>query len=292
METKGIDNIFSGMTPVSDYESDTEVIADLARFQVTKAELFSHTREPAITIWENRIKFNMVFLTGDIHGVPWDLCRRCKQYGIGAGDIVVLLGDVGANYRGGEADKSMKAILDMAGPTFLCIHGNHEMRPWNVSGYELKEWNGGKVWVQDDFPNLLFAKDGEIFELEGNRCIVIGGAYSVDKGFRLRHNYGWWPDEQPSAEIKAYVEDQLRTHEIDVVLSHTCPFKYEPREMFLPGVDQRKIDDSTERWLDTIEETIAYKAWYCGHWHTDKRIGRMHFLFNSFEALDDYNEEN
>ena len=64
------------------------------------------------------------------------------------------------------------------------------------------------------------------------------------------------------------------------------------REMFLPGVDQRKIDDSTERWLDTIEETIAYKAWYCGHWHTDKRIGRMHFLFNSFEALDDYNEEN
>lgn len=135
METKGIDNIFSGMTPVSDYESDTEVIADLAGFQVTKAELFSHTREPAITIWENRIKFNMVFLTGDIHGVPWDLCRRCKQYGIGAGDIVVLLGDVGANYRGGEVDKSMKAILDMAGPTFLCIHGNHEMRPWNVSGY-------------------------------------------------------------------------------------------------------------------------------------------------------------
>ena len=62
METKGIDNIFSGMTPVSDYESDTEVIADLAGFQVTKAELFSHTREPAITIWENRIKFNMACL--------------------------------------------------------------------------------------------------------------------------------------------------------------------------------------------------------------------------------------
>lgn len=28
------------------------------------------------------------------------------------------------------------------------------------------------------------------------------------------------------------------------------------------------------------------KAWFCGHWHTDKRIDRMHFLFNSFEDRD------
>ena len=57
-----LEKLFSSVTPVEDYESDTEVIADLAGFQVTKAELFSHTREPAITIWENRIKFNMACL--------------------------------------------------------------------------------------------------------------------------------------------------------------------------------------------------------------------------------------
>ena len=34
----------------------------MSGFQVTKAELFSHTREPAVTIWENRIKFNMACL--------------------------------------------------------------------------------------------------------------------------------------------------------------------------------------------------------------------------------------
>ena len=56
--------------------------------------------------------------------------------------------------------------------------------------------------------------------------------------------------------------------------------------MFLSGVDQAGVDDSTERWLDTVEERIDYKAWYCGHWHTDKRIDRMHFLFNTFEILD------
>lgn len=39
-----------------------EEIVDLAGFQVTKAELFSHIREPSITIWEDRIKFNMACL--------------------------------------------------------------------------------------------------------------------------------------------------------------------------------------------------------------------------------------
>ena len=41
---------------------DPAEIVDLAGFQVTKAELFAHSREPAITIWQNRIKFNMACL--------------------------------------------------------------------------------------------------------------------------------------------------------------------------------------------------------------------------------------
>lgn len=108
--------------------------------------------------------------------------------------------------------------------------------------------------------------------------------YSVDKYYRLSRGWSWWPDEQPSPEIKAYVEQQIREKHFDIVLSHTCPFKYEPTEMFLGGIDQRTVDDSTERWLDTIEESIQYKAWFCGHWHTDKRIDKMHFLFRSFES--------
>ena len=39
-----------------------EILADLKGYQVTKAELFSHNREPAITLWDTRIKFNMACL--------------------------------------------------------------------------------------------------------------------------------------------------------------------------------------------------------------------------------------
>ena len=90
--------------------------------------------------------------------------------------------------------------------------------------------------------------------------------------------------DQREANRDTYVEQQIQSYPFDIVLSHTCPFKYEPTEMFLSGIDQSTVDDSTERWLDTIEEAIEYKAWFCGHWHTDKRIDKMHFLFHSFES--------
>ncbi len=37
-------------------------MVELAGYQVTKAELFAHSKDPAITVWEDRIKFNMACL--------------------------------------------------------------------------------------------------------------------------------------------------------------------------------------------------------------------------------------
>ena len=54
--------------------------------------------------------------------------------------------------------------------------------------------------------------------------------------------------------------------------------------MFLPYIEQNAVDDSTERWLDEIEAKLEYRAWLCGHWHTDKRIDRMRFLYKTFET--------
>ena len=55
-----LDDIFLNTRPLDDEEP--EAVADLAGYQVTRAELFSHTYEPAITIWPTRIKFNMACL--------------------------------------------------------------------------------------------------------------------------------------------------------------------------------------------------------------------------------------
>ena len=231
----------------------------------------------------------MVYFTGDIHGYAKEILRFGDKYNLTLDDVLVILGDVGANYYGERIDCHTKNILAKAGMTILCIHGNHEIRPSNIPSYKLKTWNGGEVWYEERHPHLLFAKDGEIYTIGKYRYIAIGGAYSVDKHSR-EENKNWWADEQPSDEIKERVESQLSNNEIDVVLSHTCPFKYIPTECFLPSIRQSSVDQSTERWLDTIEERINYKAWFCGHWHTDKRIDKMHFLFEGYESEDNIRE--
>ncbi len=142
--------------------------------------------------------------------------------------------------------------------------------------------------MEDAYPNLLFAKDGEVYDLDGKQALVIGGAYSVDKYYRLSRGWGWWADEQPSPEIKARVEASIEQMgwKVDIVLSHTTPLKYEPVEVFLPDIDQSKVDKSTEEWLDSIEERLDYKKWYCGHYHTEKKIDRLQIMFNDYAALE------
>ena len=163
----------------------------------------------------------MIYYTGDIHGSQYEVTRFCRRMNLTRKDIVVLLGDVGANYFKDDRDRALKQALSKMKCTFLCIHGNHEIRPERIPSYELKEWNGGLVWVEPDYPNLLFAKDGEIYNIKGLYHLVIGGAYSVDKHYRLYRGLQWWSDEQPSAEIKLYVEQQITKPPIDIVLSHT-----------------------------------------------------------------------
>lgn len=56
------DHILKNSTALKDDSEEPEMLINLAGYQVTKAELFAHSREPAITIWQNRIKFNMACL--------------------------------------------------------------------------------------------------------------------------------------------------------------------------------------------------------------------------------------
>ena len=69
------------------------------------------------------------------------------------------------------------------------------------------------------------------------------------------------------------------------VLSHTCPVKYEPTEVFLAMIDQSTVDKTTEEWLNSIEEKLDYEKWYCGHYHTEKKIDKLRFMFEDIAEL-------
>jgi len=226
----------------------------------------------------------VIIITGDLHRDFRRVVALCNKLETMADDILIILGDAGINYFSRETDIKLKRELAELPITLFSIHGNHERRPESLGSYQEKKWFGGIIYMEPSLPNLLFAKDGEIYVLNGKKCVVIGGAYSVDKAVRLANDWGWWEDEQPSDEIKKQVEHRLDTENwrVDVVLSHTAPLKYEPREVFMSCVNDSEVDKRTEVWLDAIEDKLDYDQWYCGHYHTNKTIDKMIFLFEDF----------
>ena len=228
----------------------------------------------------------MIYVTGDTHGDFSRIANFCARMNTKSDDIMIILGDAGINFYGGWRDQHKKEFISKLPITLFCIHGNHERRPATIPSYKEIVWHGGAVFVEEQFPSILFAKDGEVYDLNGLRAIVIGGAYSIDWMLRIPGR-SWWADEQPSQEIKERVEAKLDELDwkVDLVLSHTVPLKYEPVEVFLPGVDQQKVDKATEKWLGQIEERLQYDKWYAGHYHTMKRIDNLQIMFENYDAF-------
>ncbi len=215
----------------------------------------------------------MVYVTGDVHGYFGRIERFCAAQATSAGDVLVLLGDTCINHWGDRRDEELKRRLAALPVTFLCVHGNHELRPCEALGYREEMWAGSTVFVQDAYPNLLFAKDGSVFDLGGLSCLVAGGAYSIDKDFRISDGRRWFADEQPGPVERANVERACDAAgwKVDFVFSHTCPIEKRPRQAFLARVRQSEVDTSTEEWLTGLEERLEFRRWMHGHFHMDLR---------------------
>ncbi len=223
----------------------------------------------------------MIYITGDTHGDFF----RLNHLNATKDDMIIILGDVGINYYLNERDEKLKKFIKSYNIKLFCIQGNHEERPENIHSYKEKEMFGGKVFIEDEYPYIIFAKNGECYDIDNKKVLVIGGAYSVDKDYRLVNGYQWFKDEQLKDSEKIKIKNKYKGKHIDVVLSHTCPLKYEPKETFMPFVDQLKVDKSMEKFLDEIEELISYDKWYCGHYHTEKKIDKLEFMFGRIKIF-------
>lgn len=234
-----------------------------------------------------------VFVTGDTHYKEEyeKIERLCNRFHTSKDDFVVILGDNGVNYYGDKRDKRMKKYLESLPISFVMIRGNHDKRP-DPHTYRETEIDEdackGTFFIEDEYPHLLFCKEFGFYSFAGKRCFVIAGAYSVDKWYRLEmydrgyKGFRWFYDEQLSPQEIADATAELSRSEDnppEIILSHTCPLKYKPYDKLIPGIDQSTVDEKMERWLDEIEDGFEYKKWYCGHWHIERSIDKMRFMY-------------
>lgn len=221
-----------------------------------------------------------VYAIGDIHGSFTPIKNFLEYYPELSNDtVLILLGDVGFNYYLNDIDKQFKNNVKNFPFTLFCVRGNHEQRPSILAKQNPDEWHletffDNQVLVENEFPNIKYALDiPAVYNICGYKTLIIPGAYSIDKYFRLRNHWPWFEQEQLSDEEISQGLNLIKNHNynFDLVLSHTCPISYEPSDLFLSTVDQSLVEKKMERFLENIEYSINYKLWLWGHFHKYRR---------------------
>ena len=137
------------------------------------------------------------------------------------------------------------------------------------------------------YPNILFAKDGEIYDFNGKSVMPIGGAGTVNKDYRISQGLQWFASEQPDDTIKEFVEQQLEKSDwkMDIILSHTVPIKAEPTWAFKARKEPITVDKGTEEWLQTIYDRLDFSEWYAGHYHVETESMGIRIMFEDFDEI-------
>lgn len=244
-----------------------------------------------------------VFITGDKHSQFSKMLYNLD--GLLNGDtMIIVLGDAGVNFWLNKKDDRLKQELNSVGYLWYLIHGNHEARPEDIEGMHLIDDPNvqGEVWIEDAYPNIRYFKMFGEYVINGYKVAVIGGAYSVDKWYRLARagvvdkedpNYYnpkktfWFPNEQLTTEEMNEAAALFEGKHYDFLFSHTCPLRYQPTDLFLGAVDQESVDNSMECWMDWLKDQFKWNIWCWGHYHQD-RIERPHceMYYNDIEELD------
>ena len=250
--------------------------------------------------WEGKIIDFVV--TGDIHG---DVIRLDSFIDKFPKDsyALILLGDAGFNFFLNKTDRKHKEYVQSLGCLIYVVRGNHEERPENIPTmlHDYDEIVDGYVYYEKDYPNIRYFIDGVIYNLNGYSTLIIGGAYSIDKYYRLarakanhdddwnpeEHWTGWFKDEQLTQDEMFKIQKDVHDMKFDFVLSHTCPYSWQPFNLFLNGINQSTIDNTMEKWMDDLKNEISWdSAWLFGHFHEDNVIRpHVEMLMYNFYTL-------
>lgn len=234
-------------------------------------------------------------VTGDTHGlvIPrLDQINKTYPDYIPQETAVIILGDAGINFYLNKTDKKLKKAISETGYIIYCLRGNHEQRPELIPGMTEKFDSDVDqyVYCEEEFPCIRYFKDGWIYKINDHSVLTIGGAYSVDKYWRLaraagRSFSGWFNSEQLTKEEMEKISESCKGISVDFVFTHTAPIDWEPTDLFLSSVDQSTVEKDMEYWLKDLKENLNWKVWLFGHYHAD-RIER-HSVEQFFSNVDD-----
>ena len=246
----------------------------------------------------------MVYITGDTHNVN-DMANlsvgkmklNCKMQGVDYSAIsyAIVLGDFGLPWyecavdeQGiHPTDKTDRYLLEWYNSKpfkIFAVPGNHDNYDMIEKLPEVPMFGAAVRRVSE---NVFYFKRGEIYEIEGSRFLVLGGALSEDKAFRTLHE-SWWPQERWTEKEETACLEKLKLEgtNFDYILSHTGPSAgiacIDPYFLDEENLESLALD-STVVFNDKIDSLVTYKKWFFGHWHSD--WGCEHFEESAYVGV-------
>ena len=213
-----------------------------------------------------------IFVCGDIHST---LDINKLDGFIGREDLnenayLIICGDTGICGFSKEQEAATRAYLRGLPMTVLFADGNHEQFD-ALNSYSVDEWNGGKVHIIE--PGIIHLMRGQVYQIDGKRFFVFGGAYSIDRAYRDL-GFTWFEEEIPSQEEyeEAWKNLEECDYKVDYIISHTGPYEvitgfgYECHDAALNQV----------RFFQQVADQVDFQDWYFGHFHEDVDVENFH----------------
>ena len=208
-----------------------------------------------------------VLIVGDVHGRFGDLNALINRKNP---DLVICCGDFGYWPHFDEQLNGGFSSIKTQGSKILWVDGNHE------DHWSLRDRKSDEI-----VPSVVYMPRGSTYTLDDGRNILfMGGADSIDKGFR-KIGVDWFPEEV----IRQRDIENLPDMKIDIVVSHTCPLEF--LDIML-GHDRRKEVEPSNHALSYIYNKYMPDLWYFGHWHHYKKMGLKNTEFIALSCLPQY----
>jgi UDP-2,3-diacylglucosamine pyrophosphatase LpxH len=206
---------------------------------------------------------DQIVFVGDQHGEFGKALYDVKRLGL-ENCYIVQCGDQGLgfhkpNYYKTELGKLNKHFSEKNIHWYV-TRGNHDSPEY------FKETNN-----PFGLSNITLLQDYSELELLGQNILLVGGAISVDRRFRVP-NKSWWADEE--FVLKLDHEFPYKDRQYDIVVTHTRPgvcgaFKGFDNIQYWCDQDFDLKNDLIEesQKLDYLYERTKPKRWLYGHFH-------------------------
>jgi Icc-related predicted phosphoesterase len=206
---------------------------------------------------------NRIAFAGDWHAnIHWAL-SAIKYAAEQGADVIVHLGDFGYRYNA-EFLRRVSKELAYRGLHILFVDGNHEDFPILLR-YRVHENGLRKLTNQ-----IYHLPRGFRWQWDGITFLALGGAYSVDRKWRVPGT-SWWKEEELTPED---VQHAIDGGPVDIFVSHDCPTGVPIPDLnddAFPFIELVRAEEHRTLVRQVVDEVCPRRIFH-GHYHRDYQV--------------------